>query len=420
MEKLHTLRIILGHPSLNDALLRSLFDKQRVRSNPIRKLWLENCRLSAGCDLNISQPPTGLARELDFSGLESVRFRRMPLRPGVPKARQHLVPDSHWVYARSRDHTRLGDGMGGSYSATTSFVREEQMLASNLPPYSDPRDGTIVARKDFCPKSIFALASQFDDYIYESLKSYLTREQTALIQEHFVPSHDERANMAHRGSALDPLDFSEQELQGQRERLPSATICFNLLKNTNNTLTSLCFDWALTMPLECRLDSDIDANRRWAGVFLDLFSLRLPNLKAFQYRNAIVFDSSIPSGLFLLDHVRLEKRTDHGNICDKFDLEAGTQEKLDLAPLEFMEAHPKLQCLSWPMENFFSDRPLPTELAQRVDKVLDDLGRSLVDLRVDTFYTGFGEQQTEDPRSKFSSICTSKCHRNPSLCARVH
>lgn len=66
---------------------------------------------------------------------------------------------------------------------------------------------------------------------------------------------------------------------------------------------------------------------------------------------------------------------------------------LGLKPLEFMEAHSNLQCLAWPMDQFFAHSKHSDHDA-RVQKVIDTLGRTLLDLRVDTFYSGYGETQS--------------------------
>jgi hypothetical protein len=59
-----------------------------------------------------------------------------------------------------------------------------------------------------------------------------------------------------------------------------------------------------------------------------------------------------------------------------------------------MEAHQSLICLSWPIDQFFSERGISLDISSRVQDVIDNLGRTLVDLRVDTMYSGVGETQT--------------------------
>ena len=127
MTNLSTLRIIFGHPNINDALLRSVFDRQRPGRAQMRRLWLENCRISAGCNMCIDEHPLGLPLELDFSGLESVRFRRLPARPG--KLPNNNVPMYQYVHSRSGTVIELQDGAGGSYGTRTNDARRELAIA---------------------------------------------------------------------------------------------------------------------------------------------------------------------------------------------------------------------------------------------------------------------------------------------------
>ena len=86
--------------------------------SPVRRLWLENCRISAGCDLRLLNHPLELPLELDFNGLESIRFRRIPLRPG--RETNLPTPAELFVHSRSRSAAGVGemllqDGAGGHY-----------------------------------------------------------------------------------------------------------------------------------------------------------------------------------------------------------------------------------------------------------------------------------------------------------------
>lgn len=76
-----------------------------------------------------------------------------------------------------------------------------------------------------------------------------------------------------------------------------------LLGSAKDTLTSLTLDWAMTAPDESSMNrEDYEGWLRW---YVQLFDLRFPSLQVFQYRNAIVDKSMLPSGLFLLDHSNL-------------------------------------------------------------------------------------------------------------------
>ena len=121
MTNLQTLRIIFGHANINDVLLRCFFDKARPRS--IRRLWLENCRISVGCSTRLLNHPLQLPVELDFGGLESIRFRRLPLRPAVPLEKAY--PHDQFVHARGGTAADLINGAGGLYPTTTNGVFHE-------------------------------------------------------------------------------------------------------------------------------------------------------------------------------------------------------------------------------------------------------------------------------------------------------
>ena len=129
--------------------------------------------------------------------------------------------------------------------------------------------------------------------------------------------------------------------------------------------------------------------------------MRFPNLKSFQLRNAVVPDTVLPPDLYLLDYSKsydkdlsVEWYDDDDDGNDPYG-EHGTISYLDLAGLEFMEAHPHLQCLAWPIDRFFSGQQMPSVVVRRVEDVVENLGRTLIDLRVDAMYNGIGEAQSE-------------------------
>lgn len=121
MKNVQTLRIIFGHPNINDALLRNFFDAEREPS--IRRLWLENCRISAGCNLTQLTYLDQLPIELNFAGLESVRFRRLPIRPAMPLEKR--MPFAQYVHARGGNVYEMQNGSGGSYPTTINNVGHE-------------------------------------------------------------------------------------------------------------------------------------------------------------------------------------------------------------------------------------------------------------------------------------------------------
>jgi hypothetical protein len=104
LNNVDTLRIILGHPPITDALLRCFFDTRRSSrpnyNGPVRRLWLESCRISAGLQLQVEDFPYGLPLKLDFNGVESVRFRRLPLDFKLYSCDYYPRGDQEYVHHR--------------------------------------------------------------------------------------------------------------------------------------------------------------------------------------------------------------------------------------------------------------------------------------------------------------------------------
>ena len=171
-----------------------------------------------------------------------------------------------------------------------------------------------------------------------------------------------------------------------------------MVRDASATLTSLCFDWVLAEPYNTTDDTTAAGQTRWLSIYADLFSLRFPNLRAFQYRNAVVAKTLLPSGLSLLDPMGFSVNCNERVHAAEHE---PLSRRLNMACLEFMEAHSSLQCLAWPMESFFSASTTSNDFSNRVQAVIDNLGRSLVDLRVDTMYSSSGERQSE------STLCDS-------------
>lgn len=189
------------------------------------------------------------------------------------------------------------------------------------------------------------------------------------------------------------LIHSSMQHKAQREKQPSANAMLGLLRSASTTLTSLCLDWVFTVPADSK--SNIPGERpqaTWSAIFCELFSLRFPNLRAFQLRNAVVQATSLPAGVYLFDKPRII--TGPSDSDQTTSVHSSWPFELDC--LAFMEAHSALQCLAWPMESFFPDEVLPTEIITRADAVIENLRGTLIDLRVDTLYSGSGEPRSDD------------------------
>lgn len=180
----------------------------------------------------------------------------------------------------------------------------------------------------------------------------------------------------------------------QRERISSFDAAMLMLRDTAATLTSLNLDWILNVPSSQSHGDASSAAIAWADWYLGLFCCRFPHLRALQLRNSVVADTLLPKDLYLLDRSRSMSGTN--TKLNKALLGATSKDSLDLAGLQFMEAHPNLQCLGWPMDRFLSPTPTDAQYAERVEAVVENLGRTLVDLRVDTLYNGSGEPNSED------------------------
>lgn len=211
MTNVHTLRIILGHPNLTDALLRCFFDSTRSIAgsgcNPVRRLWLENCRISAGLNISLQSHPYLLPLTLDFSGLQAVRFRRLPMRPGTPID----LRKAGIVYSRGGLGGReLQDGTGGQYTTSISNFNDEWQAGTDHVVW-------LQNRKSFSPlkqvaeanpgssplEKLYEYACRWDDIIYRQLARDAKFPLPSDLQELGSLSLHDRAIMAYRGQSLD-------------------------------------------------------------------------------------------------------------------------------------------------------------------------------------------------------------------------
>jgi hypothetical protein len=142
-----------------------------------------------------------------------------------------------------------------------------------------------------------------------------------------------------------------------------------LIQCSASTLTSLNLDWIHWRKKEGETGIDHCSN---SSLFLTSLSrLRFPHLRAFQIRNAVLPLTKLPDNVFLLE--------------DTF--------------LEFMEAHPKIQCLGWPMDKVCSHVKPSVDVQNRSRKLVAHLAMMLTDLRMDTQYANHGEPLTDECRT---------------------
>lgn len=197
MRNVHTLRIILGHPTLIDALLRSFFDARRSPDcMPVRRLWLESCRVSAGLDANLAgmRHPYDLPPTLDFRGLQSVRLRQMPMHPGVQWTGDGRPKVTYETFSRDAEYKRNVRYQADNASITSSYQEYAITQAEHR------------AGDDF-PRSLVELyenVHRWDDLMFEQLG--IDFKLPAEI-ENLNMGKVERATIAYRGTWLDPLDM---------------------------------------------------------------------------------------------------------------------------------------------------------------------------------------------------------------------
>jgi hypothetical protein len=159
-----------------------------------------------------------------------------------------------------------------------------------------------------------------------------------------------------------------------------------------NTLRSLNLDWILNFSVGGKRCLDY-------GHFKRLSQLKFPCLRAFQLRNAVTDNTLLPEGVYLL-----HPYTHHSEQQPTPAQILGPRPKpsFEIDFLTFMENHPNLECLAWPMDRFYAALKPHEEddkLRDRAAAVVANLGRTLTNLRVDYYYTSRGEPQTDDAPS---------------------
>lgn len=140
-----------------------------------------------------------------------------------------------------------------------------------------------------------------------------------------------------------------------------------LFQLSQSTLTRLDLDWVLWRQREH--DDEHDGS---SDFLRNLAAMTFPHLVAFQIRNAVMPLTKLPDDVFLLE--------------DTF--------------LTFMEAHPKIKCLAWPLDKFYHHSRPSIETQNRCRNLIAHLAMVLTDLRLDTYYAGSGEPMTDDSSAK--------------------
>jgi hypothetical protein len=168
-----------------------------------------------------------------------------------------------------------------------------------------------------------------------------------------------------------------------------------MFRLSSTTLTSINLDWVLTN--ERPFNQPIVSAAR-ALFYRNFFSLHFPSLRSLQFRNAVTSDTILPKGMYLFDRWNLHI----SGMYPTEELSPPLRAELEgYLGLQFLERHTKLQCLAWPVNQFFA--PNRDEATRgRVEAVVANLARTLTELRVDAMYAYGGDPKSvrNDPRGQ--------------------
>lgn len=306
MVSVHTLMIIHGHKNMTHGLLEGFLDPTRPCRIPLRKLWLESCSLS---NMRLD-----LISAIQLSGLESIRIRRLRAE-SLDAPNMNDMRFLEFRLSRGGQSLSLQTGAGGWVWSTVEFSRENY-------PESWPLQ--------FTGEELKAKAEQYDNTIWEELPE---------IQQFIEHNRTQR------------------QTPQETPRMP-----ISYLMRMSSSLTNLSLDWILWRQRGSRDHPAI------ASTLQTLATMRFPNLRSFQVRNAVIAQTALPDDVYLLESTFLE----------------------------FLEEHPKLQCLAWPLDRFFSQTKPSQETQSRAGSLIIHLGNALTDLRVDTYYHPNSEEITDE------------------------
>lgn len=154
-----------------------MFDRARVKSTHIRRLWLENCRLSEPLEAELSGHRHGLAVSLDFSGLTSLRLRRLHI-PTIADFEDGLTSGDH-VFRRIQQNT-------------DSARFERELGRAHL---SWPNDNKLEEMQRMCLTNYYELSNMLDDAAWEDISKYI--DLPVEIREATIVSHERRSIWAY-------------------------------------------------------------------------------------------------------------------------------------------------------------------------------------------------------------------------------
>jgi hypothetical protein len=234
--------------NLASSLVVGFLHQDRPRRVPLRKLWLENCCLSADTVRLLSRS--------NLTGLESLRLRRLDaaslLSASRPMGFLEFRPTRGGMYYP------MHNGAGNWTPTTVQFSGE----------------GMSEQFRRFSDVELMDHAKSFDFSVWQE--------------------HSEAAELVDLHPDLLQVDVGENVPAAQFQPMRW------LLEGSTSTLTSLNLDWVLWR----RNESEAGDESKSTIAFLA--ALRFPHLRAFQIRNAVLQQTRLPDDVFLLEDTFLE------------------------------------------------------------------------------------------------------------------
>lgn len=275
-----------------------------------RRVPLRKLWLESCC---LSIDPARILAQAPGTALESIRIRRLVSEP-LDTAQARGMRNLEFKLCRSGTYRWLHNGSGGWIGTTVQLSGDDPHHLQELENQS----------------------KAWDSAIWEGLSdvSNFIHANRAQIEESAPPT-----------MPVEPVHW--------------------LITSSASTLTSLNLDWILWRRRE------EDGFEHCMSILDTLRSLRFPQLRAFQLRNAVLPQTELPPDVFLFEDTMLE----------------------------FLEAHPKIQCLGWPLDRFYSHVKPTMHVRNRTRKLVAHLAMMLTDLRIDTKYGGEGEPLTDESSS---------------------
>lgn len=233
--------------SLASWLVAGFLDRDRPRRVPLRKLWLENCCLSAQAMRSLSR--------ISATGLESLRIRRVDAASMLSTPRD--LGFLEFRPSRGGMYYQMHDGSGNWAPTTVQFSGE----------------GMSEEFRRFTDAELMVQAKAFDAVVWD--------EQPEI--EELVAAHPNLSiSNNYTTTTVNPSSLSW------------------LLASSTSTLTSLNLDWILWR----RNESDTNDDSR--PTLKLLAALRFPHLRAFQFRNAVLQQTKLPDDVFLFEDTFLD------------------------------------------------------------------------------------------------------------------